>query len=76
MERMVNDRLTHCLDGRGVPECDPLGSVHNREVLVAVFLDIEKADDMLWRDGLFLNLQSYVIIQVRVEFVPIANLTL
>ena len=43
---------------------------------MAVFLDNEKADDMLWRDGLFLNLQSYVIIQVRVEFVPIANLTL
>lgn len=34
----------------------------NKEGLIAVFLDIEKAYDMLWREGLLIKLSRYGVL--------------
>jgi len=39
-------------------ETDIRKALSNKEIVIAVFFDIEKAYDMVWREGLLLKLEK------------------
>jgi len=69
MERMIMDRLVYFLEKRELitwGTMDPVLCLEdeirkaqvNKETVVAVFFDVEKAYDMMWKEGLMIKMEK------------------